>query len=115
MVNLMIRMLALPDLQDTQCGFKCLRDEVAEDLFSSLSLTGWSFDIEMLYLARLRGYRIVEMPIPWYFNPDTKLSPLKDTLKMGLDIMKMRRNAVRGFYRKPPLNSPKAETGKPGV
>lgn len=54
LINWMIRLLALPDLQDTQCGFKCLRDTVAEDLFASLSLTGWSFDVEMLYLARLR-------------------------------------------------------------
>jgi glycosyltransferase involved in cell wall biosynthesis len=100
LINLMIRLLALPDLQDTQCGFKCLRDEVAKDLFGSLSLTGWSFDIEMLYLARLKGYRIVEVPIPWYFNTDSKVNPLKDSAKMALDILKMRWNVRRGYYRK---------------
>ena len=100
LINLMIRLLALPDLQDTQCGFKCLRDEVAKDLFGSLSLTGWSFDIEMLYLARLKGYRIVEVPIPWYFNTDSKVNPLKDSAKMAVDILKMRWNARRGDYRK---------------
>jgi dolichyl-phosphate beta-glucosyltransferase len=100
LINLMIRLLALPDLQDTQCGFKCLRDEVAIDLFSRLSLTGWSFDIEMLYLARLKGYRIVEVPIPWYFNADSKVNPLKDSAKMAVDILKMRWNARRGSYRK---------------
>jgi hypothetical protein len=101
-INWMIRLLALPDLQDTQCGFKCLRDAVAVDLFGSLSLTGWSFDVEMLYLARLRGYRIVEVPIPWYFNADSKINPLKDSMKMGLDILKIRRNARRGLYLKHP-------------
>ncbi len=100
LINLMIRLLALPDLQDTQCGFKCLRDVVAKDLFSSLSLTGWSFDIEMLYLARLKGYRIVEVPIPWYFNTDSKVNPLKDSAKMALDILKMRWHVRRGSYRK---------------
>jgi len=100
LINLMIRLLALPDLQDTQCGFKCLRDEVAKDLFGSLSLSGWSFDIEMLYLARLKGYRIVEVPIPWYFNTDSKVNPLKDSTKMALDILKMRWNVRRGSYRK---------------
>jgi dolichyl-phosphate beta-glucosyltransferase len=100
LINLMIRLLALPDLQDTQCGFKCLRDEIAKDLFGSLSLTGWSFDIEMLYLARLKGYRIVEVPIPWYFNTDSKVNPLKDSAKMAVDILKMRWNARRGDYRK---------------
>ena len=112
LINWMIRLLALPDLQDTQCGFKCLRDAVAEDLFGSLSLTGWSFDIEMLYLARLRGYRIVEVPIPWYFSTDSKVNPLKDSLKMGLDILRMRRNAGRGFYLKSTAGETNHPTGK---
>ena len=104
LINWMIRLLALPDLQDTQCGFKCLRDTVAMDLFDSLSLIGWSFDVEMLYLARLRGYRIVEVPIHWYFNSDSKINPLNDSMKMGLDILKMRWNARRGLYRKHPAS-----------
>lgn len=112
-INLMIRLLALPDLQDTQCGFKCLRDTVAEDLFGSLSLTGWSFDIELLYLARFRGYRIVEVPIPWYFNVDSKINPLKDPLKMGLDILKVRWNARRGLYLKHPASGAGSQFGKP--
>jgi hypothetical protein len=102
LINLMIRLLALPNLQDTQCGFKCLRDVIAEDLFGSLSLTGWSFDIEMLYLARMRGYRIVEVPIPWYFNAESKVSPLKDALKMGFDILRIRWRTLRGLYRREP-------------
>jgi dolichyl-phosphate beta-glucosyltransferase len=113
LINWMIRLLALPGLQDTQCGFKCLRDAVAVDLFGSLSLTGWSFDIEMLYLARLRGYRVIEVPIPWYFNSDSKINPLKDSLKMGLDILAMRRNARRGFYQKSPADGAGSPTGNP--
>jgi len=112
LVNLMIRVLALPDLQDTQCGFKCLRAEVAEDLFASLSLTGWSFDIEMLYLARLRGYRIVEVPIPWYFSVNSKIDPLKDALKMGLDILKIRWRALCGQYRQEPGPEASRQVGK---
>jgi dolichyl-phosphate beta-glucosyltransferase len=102
LINWMIRLLALPGLQDTQCGFKCLRDVIADDLFGSLSLTGWSFDIEMLYLARMRGYRIVEVPIPWYFNVESKVNPLKDALKMGFDILRIRWQALRGLYRREP-------------
>jgi dolichyl-phosphate beta-glucosyltransferase len=113
LVNSMIRLLALPGLQDTQCGFKCLRDAVAEDLFSSLSLTGWSFDIEMLYLARLRGYRIVELPIPWYFNTDSKVNPLIDSSAMAWDILKMRWNALRGLYRKHPVGGAGSQSGNP--
>jgi hypothetical protein len=95
----MIRILALPGLQDTQCGFKCFRAEVAEELFKRQTLPGWSFDIEILYLARLRGYQIVEIPIPWYFNPDSKLNAFQDALQMGQDILTIRKNQRRGLYR----------------
>jgi dolichyl-phosphate beta-glucosyltransferase len=98
LINLMIRLLALPGLQDTQCGFKCFCREVARDLFEKMTLTGWSFDIEILFVARLRGYKIVEVPIPWYFNPLSKLSLLKDTLRMAMDILAVRRNADAGLY-----------------
>lgn len=97
-VNTMIRLLALPGLNDTQCGFKCFRAEAAEALFRVQTLTGWSFDIELLYVARRRGYCIVEVPIPWYFSPESKLSVVKDALKMGLDILRIHLNASRGLY-----------------
>lgn len=97
-INLVIRTLALPGLQDTQCGFKCFRGAVAEDLFYQLTLTGWSFDIEVLYIARRRKYRIAEVPIPWYFNPESKLDVVQDALRMLLDIMAIRANARRGRY-----------------
>lgn len=100
MINLMIRLLALPGLHDTQCGFKCFRAPVAEDLFSHLTLPGWSFDIEALYLARRRGYRLVEVPIPWYFNPESKLNLLQDAFQMGLDLLTIRCNAWRGVYNR---------------
>jgi hypothetical protein len=85
-------------LQDTQCGFKCFRGEVAEDLFQHQTLTGWSFDIELLYIARRRGYRIIEIPINWYFNPESKLNVITDAVKMGMDIITIRLNALRGVY-----------------
>jgi len=98
LINSMIRLLALPGLNDTQCGFKCFRAGVAEDLFRHQTLPGWSFDIELLYIARRRGYKVIEIPIPWYFNPDSKLSAVQDAFKMGLDIFTIRKNAMRGVY-----------------
>ncbi len=97
-INSLVRTFALPDLQDTQCGFKCFRALVAEDLFGKLTMTGWSFDIEMLYIARLRDYRIVEIPIPWHFNPESKVNVVRDALKMIRDIFVIRRNASHGSY-----------------
>ena len=97
-VNTMIRVLALPGLQDTQCGFKCFTASVADKLFRLQTLTGWSFDIELLYIARRRGYRIVEVPIPWYFNPESKLNVVKDAIKMGTDILTIHLNQLKGRY-----------------
>jgi len=97
-VNVMIRLLAIPRIHDTQCGFKMFRDVVAEDIFTIQTLQNWSFDIELLYVARMRGYKIKELPIPWYFNPETKLNPFKDAVQMGLDIYKIHSNARKGVY-----------------
>lgn len=99
-VNAIIRLLALPGLHDTQCGFKCFRREAAVDLFGSMTLEGWSFDVEILYLARLRGWGITEIPIPWYYDPESKVSALQDTLKMFRDILQIRRNHRQGSYAK---------------
>jgi len=97
-INGMIRLLALPGLQDTQCGFKCLRAAAAEDLFPRLTMTGWSFDVEMLYIARLHRYRIVEIPIPWYYNADSRLNVIGGTLRFLQDLLIIRRNHRAGLY-----------------
>ena len=96
--NTLIRWLVLPTLQDTQCGFKCIRAEVAREIVPYQTLTGWAFDVEMLYIARRRGYQIVEIPIDWYFNADSKISVLRDSWRMFLDLLLIRRNARRGLY-----------------
>ncbi len=88
--NTLIRVLALPTLNDTQCGFKCFRGDIVEGLFEDMTIIGWSFDVEILYLAQQRGYRIQEIPIPWYFNPDSHISVVKDSARMALDIFKIR-------------------------
>ena len=98
LINLAIRLLILPGLNDTQCGFKCYRAEVAEDLFSHQTILGWSFDIELLYIARKRGYQIIEVPIHWYFDPETKLRAVKDAIRMLRDIFLIHLNNARGRY-----------------
>ena len=97
-INYIIQALILPGLNDTQCGFKCFRAEVANDIFKSQTLSGWSFDIELLYIARRRGYRVREIPIDWYYHPETKVSALRDALRMIADIFRIRMNALRGKY-----------------
>ncbi len=96
--NMLIRLMVLPKLQDTQCGFKCLRAEVARDIFPFQTLTGWAFDVELLYIAHHHGYRILEIPVDWYFNADSKIKIVRDSRRMFLDLLVIRRNARRGRY-----------------
>ena len=100
--NMLIRLMVLPDLQDTQCGFKCLRAEVARDIFTFQTLTGWAFDVELLYIARRHGYHILEIPIDWYFNADSKVRVLRDSWRMFIDLLVIRRNTKRGYYDRKP-------------
>jgi len=97
-INYIIQALILPGLNDTQCGFKCFHANVANDIFKSQILSGWSFDIELLYIARRRGYRIREIPVDWYYHPETKVSALRDALHMIADIFRIHANARRGLY-----------------
>lgn len=97
-INLLIRLLILPGLNDTQCGFKCFHASTAESLFRQQTLTGWSFDIEILYLARRKKLRVREIPIQWYYDPESKVSAVRDALRMISDIFRIHLNALHGKY-----------------
>jgi glycosyltransferase involved in cell wall biosynthesis len=100
LINFAIQMLILPGLNDTQCGFKCFRAEPATQLFRQQTLPGWAFDIEILYLARRNGYKILEIPIHWTFDPDSKVKALSDATRMVADIFRIHLKALRGRYQK---------------
>jgi glycosyltransferase involved in cell wall biosynthesis len=97
-INLAIRLLILPGLNDTQCGFKCFRAEIAEKIFRQQTLMGWSFDIELLYLARKKRMSIKEVPVQWYFDADSKVSAVRDALRMIGDIFRIHINTISGRY-----------------
>lgn len=96
--NNLIRMLILPALHDTQCGFKLFRADATEDLFRRQKLMGWSFDVEILYIASMHNYPILEIPIPWYFNPESKINVFRDSWRMFLDLLNIRHNGRMGLY-----------------
>lgn len=96
--NTMVRWLVLPGLQDTQCGFKCFKGEVAEKIFPLQTLTGMSFDAEVLFIARKMGYEIQEVAIDWYFNPDSRVRLVQDSMRMAFDLIDIRLKAGRGVY-----------------
>jgi len=99
--NLLVRLAAVPGIQDTQCGFKAFRREVARQVFPMQTIEGWGFDVEVLFIARRLGYQIVEIPVRWYYGRESKVKPVRDTLAMVRDLLQVRRNARRGLYDRP--------------
>ena len=98
--NFLVQFAALPGVQDSQCGFKCFRGAVADELFRLQTITGWTFDVELLFIARRRGYRIAEVPIAWYYNPQTKMRVMGASFKMFSDLWTIRKNGWTGKYNR---------------
>jgi len=96
--NAIVRSLAIPGLQDTQCGFKMFNRTVARDVFTRQTMGGWAFDVEVLAIALRRGYKVAEVPIHWYFMTESKINPLRDTISMVREVFKVRQNVRRGLY-----------------
>ncbi len=96
--NGLVKIMAVPGFEDTQCGFKCFHRSVIADLFSNQTIDGFGFDVEVLYIAQKRGYNIVEVPIHWYYQAESKVHPVRDTLRMFQDIIIVRRNDRQGLY-----------------
>jgi len=96
--NFIVRLLAVPGIQDTQCGFKCFSRQAAHDLFSIQTIDGWAFDVELLHVALRRKYRVVEVPINWYYGADSRISPIRDSLNMLREVWRIRRKSHAGDY-----------------
>ena len=97
--NWVVRLVAVDDIQDTQCGFKCFRDEVAMDLFSRQRSRGMGFDVELLYLAQKRGFQVEELPIDWHHHADSRVRPGVDSFDMLKDTLLVRLRDALGKYR----------------
>lgn len=98
--NFVVKLLAVRGFEDTQCGFKSVHYKAAEDLFSVSRIDGIGFDIELIYLAQRRGYKIVEVPINWYYNADTRMRVVQDSLAIFKEILQIRRYWREGLYKK---------------
>ena len=88
--NWSVRLLAVGGFEDTQCGFKCFRGEVAERLFQLQRTRGFGFDVEILYLAVNSGLRVLEMPIDWHHQSSSKVRPYVDSFLMIRDTAMLR-------------------------
>ena len=96
--NSLVRLLLIPEIQDTQCGFKCFRAEAADEIFSRVTRTGFCFDVESLVIASRFGYRMAEIPVRWYFDGDSRVRVIRDSLEMLFDLFAIWLKARRGSY-----------------
>ena len=111
--------LGLRHIADTQCGFKLFRRSVAQDLFSVTCVDGYAFDLELLYIARQRGYRIAEVPVNWTDQPGSKVRPWRDGFVMLRELMAIRKREAQGRYMprllRPMLSSRRAWRSAPNL
>jgi dolichyl-phosphate beta-glucosyltransferase len=97
--NTFVRLVAVPGIHDTQCGFKLFRGDVARDLFSRAKIDRFAYDVEILYLARRQGLAIAEVPVLWFNSPESKVAVVRDSVRMLRDLLRIRwihRNATAG-------------------
>lgn len=106
--NLIVQLLAVPGVSDTQCGFKLFSADATTTLFPKLRVYGsqvlrrdaftGAFDVELLFLARKNGFSLKEVPIVWQHHETDRVHPIKDSLRMLIDILRIRWNSLLGKY-----------------
>lgn len=97
----LVRLILMRGFSDTQCGFKAFSREAAQACFSRQTIDGFGFDLEILYVARHLGYRIVEVPVRWLDDPESRVHPILDPLAMLFDLFRIRLRGLRGAYHFP--------------
>jgi len=99
--SIMVQVLVVQGVKDTQCGFKCFTQKSALRIFREQRLNGFGFDVEVLYLASKYGFSVKEVPVRWSDSPRTTVKLMRDSIKMFLDLLKIRYNDIRGRYSPP--------------
>ncbi len=88
--NKLVQFLVIKGIQDTQCGFKGFKTEIAKEIFKRAKINGFSFDVEALFIASKMNYKIKEQAVEWYNDDRSKVDPIKDSIKMLIEIFKIR-------------------------
>jgi dolichyl-phosphate beta-glucosyltransferase len=88
--NAILRLLGLVEMRDTQCGFKLLDGGAARRLFAELTVDRFAYDVELVWLARRRGYRVVEVGVTWANSPRSTVHPVVDSARMLRDLVALR-------------------------
>jgi len=96
--NRVVQGVAVPGVEDSQCGFKAFGRDAAHAIFGRQRIDGFGFDVEILYLARRFGYPIRVVPLQWVHKENSRVMPVRDTLLMLSDVLRVRFNGWRGRY-----------------
>jgi dolichyl-phosphate beta-glucosyltransferase len=88
--NRIIRLLGVRGFRDTQCGFKLLRGEIGRELFSYTTIDRFAYDVELIWLARRFGYSVAEIGVTWAHTPESRVHPVRDSLRMLHDVVRFR-------------------------
>ncbi len=96
--NGVVQRLALPGIEDSQCGFKMFTAEAVRAIFPLVTIDGWAFDVEVLTIAREHRLRIAEIPIEWHYRNESQVSMVRDGLGMLRELARIRLRAFRGVY-----------------
>ena len=96
--NRLVRLLTVRGISDTQCGFKCFRRSAALEIFPCCRIDGFSFDVEVLFIARKKGLRVKEVGVIWRNSPQSKVNPVFHSLQMLRDLFVIRLHALAGSY-----------------
>lgn len=97
--NRIVQTLLLPGVYDSQCGFKLFKRQCAHDIFTASLVTGYAFDVEVLYIAKLHGYTISEVPVNWHAVPGSKVNVVVDSIKMLIEVTNIWLRSATGKYR----------------
>jgi dolichyl-phosphate beta-glucosyltransferase len=95
--NRMVRLLVIDGIEDTQCGFKAFRADVAKEIFSRLQTNRFGFDVEVLLWAKKLNFPIQEIGITWINSPNSRVSPIKDSLEMFFSLLVIKRKVNKLF------------------
>ncbi len=95
--NRIVRMLVIDGIRDTQCGFKAFRHQVAKEIFSRVETSHFGFDVEVLLWAKKLDFSVKEVGVTWINSPNSRVSPIKDSLKMLVGLFAIKRSVNARF------------------
>jgi dolichyl-phosphate beta-glucosyltransferase len=98
--NIIVQVMLVRGIIDTQCGFKLMTRRAASDIFARTRIDSFSFDVEMILVAKKHGFAVIDVPVQWKDSRGSKVHPIRDSAHMLLDLLRIKLYDIAGFYAK---------------